>query len=321
MKAEIMAHMSRGQGLTFVAVVLALVAGVSSSGTPRELGNVDWSRSFDSALERARATGHPLFVLFQEVPGCNTCVSFGEQVLTHPLLIEGIEEEFVPVAIYNNRSGADRAVVERYGEQPWNNPVVRFLDSDGRDLVPRRAGLWTPEAIGHRMVLALESAGRPVPPYLRAAIEELQTSGARQATFGMDCYWSGEACLGTIPGLLSSRTGVLGGREVVEVVYDPGDVEYRQLLKEARSRGCADHVFAHDAEQLEAAQRVFGNAATRTRTLAESAAERDQKYYLRRSRFLKLELTPRQAMRVNAALASVENPLRWLSPRQRKLLE
>ena len=137
----------------------------------------------------------------------------------------------------------------------------------------------------------------------------------------MDCYWSGEACLGRIPGLLSSRTGVLGGREVVEVVYDPGEVDYRQLLEEARGRGCADHVYAHDAEQLETAQRIFGNAVTRTRTLAESAAERDQKYNLRRSRFRKLELTPRQAMRVNAALASAENPLRWLSPRQRKLLE
>ena len=124
----------------FVAVVLALVAGVSGSGTPRELGNVDWSRSFDTALKRARATGHPLFVLFQEVPGCNTCVSFGEQVLTHPLLVEAIEEEFVPVAIYNNRGGADRAVLERYGEQPWNNPVVRFLDSDGRDRWSRFTG-------------------------------------------------------------------------------------------------------------------------------------------------------------------------------------
>ncbi|MBL8842121.1 MAG: hypothetical protein JNL90_11415 [Planctomycetes bacterium] len=37
--------------------------------TPIELGQVDWQRDLDAALAQSKATGKPLAVLFQEVPG------------------------------------------------------------------------------------------------------------------------------------------------------------------------------------------------------------------------------------------------------------
>ena len=75
--------------------------------TPVELGRVRWERDFDAALKRAQKDQRPLLVLFQEVPGCSTCVNYGRQVLSHPLLVEAAETLFTPAAVYNNVKGAD----------------------------------------------------------------------------------------------------------------------------------------------------------------------------------------------------------------------
>lgn len=264
---------------------------------PKELGWVRWQRDFAAATAVAKQSGKPLFVLFQEVPGCSTCVGFGESVLSHPLVIEAIETEFVPVAIHNNKAGEDREVLERFGEPSWNNPVVRFVDHRGRDLIPRADGVWSTHGIAHRMTLALKAAGRPAPDYLAWAVKE--TSSFDRATFAMHCYWSGEACLGDIPGVLKTRAGWLGGREVVEVDFDAQVLTEAKLRQLATNRGCGE---------------LVANAKH-----ARDAGDSDQKYHLKRSKLRYLPLTPLQAARVNAALGAGRSPLPWLSPRQRVL--
>ncbi len=54
------------------------------------------------------------------------------------------------------------------------------------------------------------------------------------------------------------------------------------------------------------------------RDLVRVSRARDQKYHLRRSPFKDLDLTPRQAVRVNAAVAVGLDPAPHLSPRQRE---
>ncbi len=301
------------------AGALALIAGGATLAlaAPTELGLVDWIRDFDAARAKGREEQKPLFLLFQEIPGCRTCVSFGEEVLSHPLLVEAIEDEFVPVAIYNNRGGADRAVLERFREPAWNNPVVRFVDAEGRDLIPRRAGVWRPGQIASRMLTALERAGRPAPAYLDSFVRESEPARIEKATFAMHCYWQGEACLGALPGLLSSRVGGLGGREVVELRFDPTRVSYADLLRQAKRLGCADAVFAHGDDQLRIAREVWGPTASRARGFATDASERNQKYQLKRFRQLaRLELTPAQATRLNHAVWARRPWNEILSPRQ-----
>lgn len=114
---------------------------------PAELGQVAWLRDYEEGVRRAAAEDKPLLVLFQEVPGCQTCVDFGGQA---PLLVEVIERAFVPVAIHNNKPGADDAVRRQFGEPAWNYPVARFLDAEGQEIVARRDGIWTakPSASG-----------------------------------------------------------------------------------------------------------------------------------------------------------------------------
>ncbi len=281
----------------------------------RELGDVDWERDFSQAEVRARETGQPLFVLFQEVPGCQTCVGFGEQILSHPLLVEAIETEFVAVAVFNNLGGDDRRVLKRFGEPSYNNPVVRFLGSDGRELLPRKAGVWFPRAIGQRMIAALEAAARPVPTYLRDVVDELSVVESKRATFSMHCFWSGEACLGEIDGVLASRAGWLEGIVVVELIFDPSVVSYGELLRAAPT--CSDAVFTHSDEQQRAARAVFGDDARLARGFAEIAKDSDQKRALRGTSYAIATLTPRQAVRVNSAVAAGRSPNSLLSPRQR----
>ncbi len=313
--------------------LLAVLAAASSLGASRsiegggeaprqarELGQVSWQRDFDAALAEAREAGKPVFVLFQEVPGCSTCVTFGEAVLSHPLLVEAVESAFVPVAVLNNEPGPDREVLKRYDEPAWNNPVVRFLDAEGRDLIPRAAGVWTPHGIATRMVRALEVADRPVPGYLELAVYETAPRRTGRALFATHCFWEGEACAGALPGVVSTEAAWLGGREIVEVTYDAGATSYEGLLVALQGRGCADAIFARDARELASARRVFGAAALEAPGEPRRARESDQDRHLRRSALASLELTPLQRTRVNSALGLGRDPLRWLSPRQRARL-
>ncbi|MDG4828643.1 peptide-methionine (S)-S-oxide reductase MsrA [Solwaraspora sp. WMMD1047] len=72
--------------------------------------------------------------------------------------------------------------------------------------------------------------------------------GAKVAVFGMGCFWGAERLFWTLPGVITTSVGYAGGitpnptyeevcsgytghAEVVEVVYDPAQISYEQLLK------------------------------------------------------------------------------------------
>ena len=89
-------------------------------------------------------------------------------MLTNPDLVRAIEEEFIPMLVYNNRSsGMDRELLERYQEPSWNFQVIRFLNADGADVIPRKDRVWTTSGVARRMVQALVAVNRPVPDYLK----------------------------------------------------------------------------------------------------------------------------------------------------------
>ena len=72
--------------------------------------------------------------------------------------------------------------------------------------------------------------------------------GARIAVFGMGCFWGAEKAFWQTPGVISTAVGYAGGftpnptyeevcsgrtghAEVVQVVYDPAEISYADLLK------------------------------------------------------------------------------------------
>ena len=115
----------------------------AAAETPKELGDVRWGRDYNVAAERSAETGKPILILFQEVPGCHGCIQFGQETLSHPLIVDAIESEFVPLAIRNNApSGHDLEILRRFQEPAWNYQVMRFVDAEGKDIIPRRDRVW-----------------------------------------------------------------------------------------------------------------------------------------------------------------------------------
>lgn len=313
--------MVTGEGRARITVMIPLafilVLSASPAPAPDELGNVRWGRDFETARTEAARTGRPMLVLFQEVPGCRTCVDFGNGPMSNPLIVEAIETEFVPVVVFNNRPGDDARVLQACREPAWNNPVVRFFDGAGRDVIPRADGVYREGGVAARMAEALRAAHRAVPAYLALVMEETAPVRRASATIAMHCFWEGEAALGGLDGVLSTRAAYLDGHEVVDVTFDVSRLPYERLLAEAERRGLAARVYARDEAQLAAARRVVGTRAVRSDERSRPAPESDQKRHLRLSALAGLDLTPLQEARVNAALAAGTPVDRWLSPRQR----
>ena len=281
--------------LMLVSVATAATAATAAfaAESPRELGDVHWGRNLEAALAQSKLSGRPVLVLFQEIPGCATCTGFGDGPLSDPLLVEAIESEFVPLAIHNNRPGEDAAVLARFREPAWNNPVMRFVDADGRDVSPRRDGLYGTHDVAARLVQVLRAAKRPVPEYLQLTADGLSPGGAT-VTLGTHCFWDGEARLGGLKGVKRTRAVYADGGEAVEVTYDPSRVSPAALAQAADAR-------------------VLGSVTS------TAAPESDQKRHLRFSTLRFVPLTAVQAARVDAALAAKGDALRWLSPRQREM--
>ena len=245
--------------------LIALFTLLGATPQPAELGRVPWLRDFDAAVRLAKETHKPLLVLFDEVPGCDTVLGFGREVLSAPDVVAAITRDFVPVAVFNNVGGADGLVLRSFEEPSWNNPVVRIIDPSRRPLAPRFDGPYTVAAF-----LKVLTAAKPAP-----ALEKVVVAAA--------CFWECEARLGTLEAVRASRVGFLQGEEVVEVSFDPSVMERARFLEEAARLDCAHRVF--------------------TRKEAEGLrySEKDTKYFLRQSRRSTDGLSEQQQVKLNSA--------------------
>jgi hypothetical protein len=301
--------------------LVALVSNLLLAASPfraadTEVGTVKWGRDLQAGLETSRTTGKPILLFFQEVPGCSGCQQFGREVMSHPLIVEAIEAEFVPVVVYNNRPGKDAALLDQFGEPAWNYQVLRFLDAAGQDLIPRRDKIWTVESVAARLVLALNAAKRPVPAHLTTiAIPELvPTPGT--AAFAMPCFWTGELRLGAIDGVLTTEAGFFDGHEVTKLSFDREVVTLDRLIAAAASAGCAISVYTETPGDAEIA-RAQGIPTLPLDHSYRRAPESDQKKQISGTPFATLELNPVQATKVNAhARTDPKRALAWLSPGQ-----
>jgi hypothetical protein len=295
-----------------------------SQTNPPELGRVKWGRDFDAALDLSKQSHKPVLLLFQEIPGCQGCKDFGSKPLSHPLLVDAIESEFIPVVIHNNKPGKDEEVLKRFNEPAWNYPVARFVNSDGQDLIPRKDEVFSIEDIASRMIEALAAANRPVPGYLQLAATEARSESDRAhrelATFAMHCFWTGETNLGAIDGVITTRAGFLNDEEVVEVVFDPTIISFAELSKSTDQVHCAAAAYANSETQLADGRKALGDRVRAAKSRAKAAPASDQKYSLSKTALRFLPITPMQATKVNAALAKNADVDALLSPRQIAML-
>ncbi len=272
----------------------ALLSFRSGPKQPIELGDVQWSRDFDESLRLAAKQDKPVFILFQEVPGCANCTQFGQQTLQHPLIVEAIETLFVPVAIFNNKGAKDAEVLKQYGEPAWNNPVVRIVDAKGNNIVERLPNFKSRAQITSGMIAALQATNRVVPNYLLLLDEELraQESPVATVTYQTACFWSGEGLFGEQPHIVSTEAGWQDGAEVVRVKYASTGNASEVLAKAAKTKG----------------YKQVDNGRFRI--------DAEPKYYLSRSAYADVPMTELQAARVNSLIGKRQSPNHLLSPRQ-----
>ena len=262
---------------------------------PVELGSVHWMRNPDSAFALSQKNHKPVLILFQEVPGCSNCTRFGSSTLSHPLIVEAIEDLFVPLCIYNNKKGKDAEMLDRFGEPAWNNPVVRIVNTAGKDLTDRMPDFRSQSAVVTGMKQALEKAGTSVPNYLQLVIDELSAkdSGVDTATYSMYCFWSGEGTFGAIDGVIETEPGFQDGKEVVKVIYDARKIQKTALDELASPKGI---------------QTCSKNTGFRS--------DKEPKYYLSGTNWKYVPMTTLQACRANSLAGQGQSPEPVLSPRQ-----
>ena len=267
-----------------------------------ELGKVSWYRDYDQATTLSAKENKPVFILFQEVPGCMTCRNYGHHVMSNPLLVEAIENEFIPLAIFNNKGGKDREVLKKYNEPTWNNPVVRIINNKGTNLTKRIAGDYSALAVYQAMVTVLTKEGKEIPKYLTLLGEELQAKkyGATKETYySMYCFWTGEKQLGSTTGVLHTEAGFMNGHEVVKVTYNPEVISNKNLTRFAQQN----------------------KMASIKKDNSYRPAKNDEDYYLQHSRFKYLPLSELQRTKINSALGNNQNATQYLSPKQKQWLK
>jgi len=128
-------------------------------------------------------------------------------VLAQPLIVETIEENFVPVAIYNNTGGKDKKILDQFNEPSWNYQVMRFLDPQLNDIIPRKDKVWDVHSTAVRLASAIKKSGNTVPSYLTNVLIPETSPDNSIAVFAMYCFWTGEAKLGSLDGVIATEAG------------------------------------------------------------------------------------------------------------------
>lgn len=241
-------------------------------------------------------------------------------MLAQPLIVEAIEENFVPVAIYNNSGGKDKQILNQFREPAWNYQVMRFLDTGLSDIIPRKDRVWNIHGTAQRLATALEAANKDVPAYLANVLIPETNPNNQIAVFAMYCFWTGEAKLGSLDGVIATEAGFYDGREVVVVKYNDDQIPLIDLVRAAEKFDCAHGVYLPTKKQ----QKQIADQ-TRLKNVSKfsfddgyrRAPQSDQKRQIASNKTLKsMNLTPMQMTKINSSVISKDSIGNWLSPRQ-----
>jgi copper chaperone CopZ len=259
---------------------------------------VNWKRDYSEAINLSKLEKKPIFILFQEVPGCSTCKNFGNEIVSHPLVVEAIETYFIPLAVFNNKGGADAEILKKFKEPSWNNPICRVLDADGKDLVERGDGLYTLKSFVPFLNKAIFKTNRFIPHYLSLLEEEL-IANKKELVLQMYCFWTGEKELGGLYGVIKTEPGFHNGAEVVKVTYDHNKTTKERLITAAKEKNVADKI--HN-------------------DYSHYKGDKDIHYYLKNSKYNVVPMTALQATKINSLIGKGESIEQLLSPRQKNIL-
>jgi len=219
--------------------------------------------------------------------------------MTDPIIVDAVENSFIPLLIINNKGGEDAKLLKKYNEPAWNYQVIRFLNSAGKDIIPRKDKVNTRAMLTQRMVSALTKAKQPVPKSLKNLQLATDTRNLETAAFSCHCFWTGETRLGTLNGVVEPEAGWLDGHEVTLVTYHKKTISLTELVKHARKFNVANSIYL----RTDAQKKEIAHLSKTVKTLDKSyrkAKSSDQNRQITGTPFAKLKLTPTQACKINA---------------------
>ena len=164
--SSIINKLARISGSFLVAFVSALVAGV----TQAEENNIQWREWQPTAFAEAKQSGKLIFVDVG-MEGCTACRRMDEITLTHPVVVELLNANFVPIQV---DSEARPDVGDRYSDWAW--PALIFMAPDAtqvlalrgnrlpRNFIPILEGLVTALADGSLSPDSTAPLASPVAP-------------------------------------------------------------------------------------------------------------------------------------------------------------
>ena len=280
--------------------LVALTACNASNKDHLGKDKIDWQTDHDTALKASTKTGKPVFAFFEGKTSANKTLE--KEILTHPLFIESIHTDFIPLLVKNNSASETQQILTKYNEAPDKLPVVRFLNGEGKDVTPRSDKALTAAQLLPRMQSALKKTGKS--SAILTLIEPELVTPSRVA-LSQYCFWTGELVIGSIDGIIKTEAGWLDGREVTLVHYDKNVVSESEVISKAKAQSCANNVYR-------------GTQLNDYRAARES----DQKRQLQGTKFDKFKnLTPHQRTKINAfARTNPSQAMRYLTPSQQNAL-
>ena len=97
------------------------------------------------------------------------------------------------LAIFNNKGGKYKKILDQYAEPSWNNPVVRIEDERVKDVVKRVGKDYSTLTLCEKMIASLLKSKKEVPEYLTLLEQELDrlvSTKIKEKTFKVYCFWS-----------------------------------------------------------------------------------------------------------------------------------
>jgi hypothetical protein len=149
----------------------------------------------------------------------------------------------------------------------------------------RNKALWLVVVLCGGHVWTLAAAPPPAPAFTETAV------------FSMYCYWTGEATVGKVPGVVRTRIGDLGGNEVVEVTYDPARTDVGRLAQALQGQGSFYAFIAPDRDA--AARSGLPSSDVKVRSGQPDFTEPKHSLRVAHPELFYLDLTEAQAIALN----------------------
>ena len=149
----------------------------------------------------------------------------------------------------------------------------------------------------HRLAALVLAVASVSPQTAPPAMEEPEVA---TATFSMYCYWTGEATVGRVDGVLASRIGHWGGDEILQVDYDPERTDPGELARALKRHRSFYSVLVTSEEKRGETARFLDAHVIAARKGEPRFIEAKHSLRTRHPELYELDLTERQAILLNS---------------------